>query len=94
VNDLPTAEDVLNDSEPLHLDPNFDGCCPCATIKGQSFVVKVHCWRTGPCCPYSGVHVTGRLDAKTRLKIADHVARHSGWWDHTDWTLSLEKERF
>lgn len=88
----PVVEEVLLHENPLQLDPAWDGGCPCATIEGAGFRIAVHCWRVGGgCCEYSGVHVTGDLPEKLRLRMARHVAVCSGWWGHTDWKFSLEE---
>lgn len=89
------AEDVLKHDYPMALarNPNddgaFDGGCPCGEIHGKNFEVVFHCWRSS-CqygCKYSGIHVSGALDRKTKMRIAKHIRDNNGWTNHTDWNL-------
>ena len=84
------ACDLLNGTVPIE----WDGC-PCGGLCGEWFLVEVHCWRAncGHGCPYSGVHVTGTLDDGTLRKIANHVRWNNPWWNHTDWTMTVNGEK-
>ena len=82
--------DVFQADNPLRLDEEHDGSCPCATIYGEGFHIEVHCWRCGSCCEYSGVHVTGTLPPSERRALGEYVRGHNPWTDHTDWSVSLE----
>jgi hypothetical protein len=83
-----SVEQFLEHEWPMGLDPDFDGCCPCATVEGEGFTVRTHCWRTsdGCKCQWSGVHVEG-LDAETARRVAEHMRDNNGWTEHTDWAI-------
>lgn len=91
------TSDVLSHEYPMALARNpsddgaFDGCCPCGKIDGENFSVEFHCWRSG-CkhgCKFSGIHVSGSLDQKTKLKIAEHIRDNNGWTSSTDWNIVI-----
>ena len=86
-----TTKQVLEHDWPLSLDPEFETYCPCAHIKGENFEIDIHCWRGG-CdkCQYSGIHVSGTLDAETKRKLAEHIRDNNGWSNHTDWNIVIQ----
>lgn len=87
---VPDAEQFLSSENPLEFAPDdYSGGCPCVTIVGVGFVLDAHCWRTGTCCPFSGVHVTGDISETTRTKIARHFIQQNPWCDETDWEIRL-----
>lgn len=74
---------------PVPEDGEFDGFCPCATIRGEGFLVEMHCWRVR-CeygCPYSGIHISGTLDDSTLQRIAVHIRDRNVWSSSTDWRV-------
>lgn len=81
--------EVLSTISPLNLDPDFDGACPRATIKGEDFKIDIHCWRVGRCCKSSGVHVTGTIPLVNKAQLAAHILIHNGWKNHTDWDIQF-----
>ena|ERR1039457_2898504 len=92
-----SAKDLLSNDWPLSLavgsngEEDFDGSCPCCLIHGENFEVEIHCWRSS-CqygCEYSGIHVSGELDKKTKNKIAKHIRDNNGWTNHTDWKIVI-----
>jgi len=81
---------------PMMLDPEFGGACPCCHVRGNSFTIDVHCWRTrheGCGCEYSGVHVAGDIDRATAKKLAEHMRDHNGWTGYTKWKLVFGAQR-
>jgi len=87
-----SVQDVLDNDYPLSLDPDFDGFCPCAHIKGNGFSIDVHCWRSsfnGCCCEYSGIHVSGSIDDKQKILLAEHVRKNNGWSESTDFAIVI-----
>lgn len=88
-----SVADVLASEDPLGLDPEFDGSCPCATIQGEEFLIQAHCWRVHPACEYSGIHVTGEIGHDVKVLLGNHVKDHNGWTDHTDWEVRFDSYR-
>ena len=62
--------------------------CPCMDISWKEFKFHSHCWKTGLCCEYSGVHIEsyprGQFNkAKEIAKIlANQISR--------DWTTEVK----
>jgi len=88
---MTSVDEILASEHPLTLDPDYEGCCPCADILIDSTTsVRVHCWR--PKCEYgckcSGVHVEG-LDHETAHKVAQHIIANNPWATTTDWEVQI-----
>lgn len=64
--------------------------CACCLIHGDGFDVEVHCWRSGCAhgCQYSGIHVKGRLDEATLLRIGHHIRDNNAWTNSTHWDVT------
>jgi hypothetical protein len=94
---MTTVKELLENSCPMSLAncPNdegaFDGSCPCGEIHGENFEVVFHCWRSNrDCeCKHSGIHVSGTIDRKTKIKIAEHIRDNNGWSKATDWNIVI-----
>ena len=88
---MTSVDEILASEYPLTLDPDYEGCCPCAKIGvGDNASVRVHCWRV-QCesgCKYSGVHVEG-LDHETANKVAQHIIANNPWSTMTDWEVHI-----
>lgn len=92
-----TVQEVLDSNWPMGLakNPNdegaFDGSCPCGSIEGQDFLIEFHCWRSGCAhgCRFSGIHVSGSIDASTKMKLAEHIRDTNGWTNSTEWNIVI-----
>ena len=88
---MASVEDILASDHPLTLDPDYEGCCPCAKISvGDNASVRVHCWRV-QCrygCEYSGVQVEG-LEHETAHKVAQHIIANNSWATTTDCEVQI-----
>jgi hypothetical protein len=82
----------------LHLDPNYEGSCPCFSVKeyGRPYApaaieIHGHCWRVDITHPGCGLHVSGinRLgnDAVEHMK---RLLDAMDWYG--DWTVVEEEE--
>lgn len=80
---------LMSDGSPnyLHLDPRYDGGCPCATFEVDGTRFRAHCWRTCSSCRFAGLHYSG--SAETAEKVFAAVAAD---WSHTEWTLVADSE--
>ena len=88
---MTSVEEILASEYPLTLDPDYEGCCPCADIFiSDKSGVRVHCWRSNCIygCKYSGVHVEG-LDHETANKVAQHIIANNPWSERTDWEVKI-----
>lgn len=67
-----------------------DGC-PCGEARWKGFEFHTHCWRTGMCCAYSGVHIQKypKGQFKKAKKLAKMIARgiSRGWQTHVEVNL-------
>jgi hypothetical protein len=53
-----------------------DGGCPCGEAEWKGFRFRIHCWRVGLCCPFSGVHTQGypKGQKEKALRLARMIA--------------------
>lgn len=86
-----TFSEMMQHPRPVTLDPEYEGCCPCAHIQGKGFKVDIHCWRTSHdhCdCPFAGIHIKG-LSSEDAHQLAEHIMDTIGW-PCIDWTVMVE----
>lgn len=83
-----TVEDVLKNSWPMSLDPDFDSSCPCCNINGDNFKVSVWCWRLQ--AGGSLIEVSGSASKEDKRRIAEHIRDHNGWTDRCDWQIDIQ----
>ena len=52
-----------------------DHSCPCCN--GEIFGIKIdiHCWRSGMCCPFSGVHIWRQEDTNVTNKELKEIGK-------------------
>ena len=92
----PTVDEFLASDWPYEFaigsngeNEDYDGGCLCCRIDGVGFLVEVHCWRSGMCCEFSGIHVTGDIDDATKQKLAEHIRDNNGWTGQTDFAIKF-----
>lgn len=70
-----------------------DGSCPCAHGQIFGITIDTHCWRSGMCCQYSGVHIEQELDMdltnKELREIGELFADYIREAYHTDCAVKI-----
>ena len=75
------SKDIRN---PMYLDPNFDGACPCSKFEENGIKIETHCWRST--CEldheFSCVHYSP--NTPEALKLARETADYIKMAYHSD----------
>ena len=65
-----------------------NGGCPCMDITWKDFRFYSHCWKTGRCCSYSGVHIQSY--PKGKFEKAKQIAKILANKISEEWTTEVE----
>lgn len=85
-----SVTDVMDQSHPMSLEPDWDGSCACGEIEGDGFRIETDCWRVhdGGCA----VYVDGSISREDKMILAMHVAANTGWRS-ADWYIYVDGAR-
>jgi hypothetical protein len=84
--------EILDKYTYLSLSDN-DGSCPCGYLEISGIQIETHCWRTGSCCKYSGLHITNKNEEyyKADLKlVAETIIKQlKDIYSYTEWRIKF-----